>query len=331
MHKHKLSGVGQLLITLIICSLLATVVPLLFDVSKNYLIPSINLIPQVLGSTVEFILFYINLFFMFSISLNKFGKSIYLALIGYLPLYIIVQWISPNTLVSSTLMPFIYIVVFGKIYSDGLATFTRSLLFLGLVAIYQMTSMYVRLGTFNLGYTEVDINTLSIYSIDLLLFYAIIYVYRRYSTYDKFKLNYSTNGWKHLIYSENFRIPRTDLEDQQIINQVTQLPRKDLAKVIIVATLFQLLQIVIIFTLCIIGGVWMECLIIMLGYLGATTVVKRRWHCSSVVVCTAVSALMFYVAGRSTIPSNISIIFSVIVGFLLAILLFLIDYTFNGD
>ena len=119
---------------------------------------------------IYMVMFLINMYFVFSISLNRYDNKIIYMCIGYIPIYILsIKFIGSNVF-SSAFIPFVYMLLFNK---GRLKIIKRFILFTVIVGVYQQLSGYIKLRVFNFEYFEMNLYQWLLYSLDLYIFYYI--------------------------------------------------------------------------------------------------------------------------------------------------------------
>jgi len=149
-----------------------------------------------------------------------------------------------------------------------------------------ITEIY-KLNIFKVGF-DFSFFQLLILTIDLVVFLVVIYC----TGGVKYALG------KYHILSENIQTPKLDSEDLAEIEACKQLRGFKRIKAISLLLSFQSIQWAIVLLVCSIGDVLIEGLAITVSFVVFGTVIKRKWHSQSILICTISSAVIFYTAAR---------------------------------
>ena len=87
----------------------------------------------------------------------------------------------------------------------------------------------------------------------------------------------------------------------------------------------QVFQIAVILLLAYAGGVLLESSIILTSFMIYSAIIKKRWHSSSFWYCTGIAAAIFYFLGRGVPPFRYSWFISVIMGFGVVYVCYLVE------
>lgn len=321
----KIDGFKRLILQMLICSFAFIIVSCITTISGNSIFVIITNFefPNIIGQAVSYGLFFINLFFWFSIALDMYRKEVVFVLIFYIPFFLMSIYYDENSLVASTILPCMYLLFVGAKLKRLKQTVINSAVFLAITSIYQVLSLLAKTSIFTFGYTETSTEVLSTYSIDLVLFYCILFLYGRYLYYERKQSNRLFR--KYSILAKDFKNVQLDEEDIQALKEWDELTPFQTFKAVLILTLFQIFQMSLVFVLCILGGAWVECIFIMAAFFFASNVIKRRWHSHSVLACTLITAFLFYTLSRLALPLNVSILACMLEGFILTFALYRVD------
>lgn len=270
------------------------------------------------SNVIDSILFFINIFFWFSIALNVYDKRIILLICIYLPIYIFFEFLPiKETLITSTVVPIIFIILVSIINKTFISSLVRNFLFCAISICYQYISCTVKLNYVKLSYNSTSSYQLFMFSIDMILFFLILYVI---GCGKNEKIQY----WKHLVDSQDFNDSSCDDEDRQAIEEFSRLNNWQKFKTIMLLSIFQVSQIMIIVIISIIGNSLIELIFILAAYLIYSKIITRRYHSRSLLICTALSTLIFFSASKITIPVKISMFVPIILGLIITYSLYIL-------
>lgn len=250
----------------------------------------------------NFAMFMINMFFVFTVSFCVLDKRIWYILAGYGIIYIIFSF-TPwgHTLFFSTLLPIFYVVIVAKLKFNN--EFNKILirhgLFMLVVPIYQQISGYIKFMNMGLQYYKCNPLMLFVYSIDLYLFYSLIYMEVN---------NYARRSGKHLVCTEAVSISVNIEPDEQAFQQ--QIASVSPAQRFVFNALcqfFQIFQLAIVLLIGLINNMCIELLIMLAVFFLGRRMLGTSWHSKKLSVCSAVTFGGFYILTKLTLPLNISL------------------------
>ena len=275
------------------------------------------MLPIWLEECIKAALFGVQLFLVFSYSLNDYSKGAVKATLPFWAFAVILQLFCKGMLVS-TVLPILYMMAISIKQKDNFATAARMLSVMALLLGYQLLMLPIKAGRESIGYHAIDTYQWLMMSIDLTILALLIYAIGGLHYYVELvlQLGDKRRGLARL-FPESVNDAKLDNEDLQAVERWQALV--GFRKLQAVATLlaFQLLQWLAVVGCCLLGNVGIEGALISLSFLCHGMVVHRRWHSNSVMACTVASAILFYIAARSCILFAYSQFFCIVVGMLL--------------
>ncbi|MCL2053800.1 MAG: hypothetical protein FWG90_05075 [Oscillospiraceae bacterium] len=249
-------------------------------------------IPAWLEFSLTAVLFYINLFLIGSFIIDEYNFRTALKLMlpyfGFdLACSILIENAYSYAFLFTGVLPFVYMLVLSfkrKNFKSAVKRLCRAYM---IIAIFQVITEIYKLNIFKVGF-DFSFFQLLILTIDLVVFLIVIYC----TGGVKYALG------KYHILSENIQTPKLDSEDLAEIEACKQLRGFKRIKAISLLLSFQLIQWAIVLLVCSIGDVLIEGLAITVSFVVFGTVIKRKWHSQSVLVCTISSVVIFYTAAR---------------------------------
>ncbi|MCL1974534.1 MAG: hypothetical protein FWG61_00055, partial [Firmicutes bacterium] len=293
---------------LIFTSLISAYIMFLLG-NRFFLLPDYNFNIPFFNDAIQIILFSINMFFVLSICMDIYSKKIFLHLFIVMIMYCIAVFVCDlldwNLLFASSAIPIIYVMLFSINSENRKYKIKRTLIICSIMAIYQPLSLYIKCGVFNLG----DVNSLSslghiLYSIDLFIVYLLVYLYKGGD--DNALASKLSLGSEAFDTSEHLNAEEQK-EFDGLMTEYKYYPSWKKARTIILLFAIQILQLFVILGICAIGNKFVVSLVLAPAFLLFSIVIKKRWHSESVVVCTFVSASLFYIAACFTIPLKYSL------------------------
>lgn len=89
-----------------------------------------------------------------------------------------------------------------------------------------------------------------------------------------------------------------------------------------VVGVIQLFQLAGVLLIAFLNNVIFECIGIYIGMIAGKMFFMKSWHADSVFKCSLITFAVFYMLTKSTLPANISIFVSLVLGFVLAYVLY---------
>ncbi len=159
------------------------------------------------------------------------------------------------------------------------------------VILYQGISLIVRTEELILGTNPLSDYQRTIMYIDYLGFLILIYIVRRGFYGPR----------KFLVFSTPVNNVKNDDEDCKALEEFSKLTPRQRLKANIVGIGFQLFQYLLILVSCALGSVLINGLVMSIAFIVYGTVIIRRWHSHSLLLCTMLTVAMFFIAS-SIIP-----------------------------
>ena len=314
-YKNMSSIRKVITMTFILCIVMIFFCYTAFKLGSDKLLLTGNInIRSWLRYLISAIIFMLQFIMQVGFSINEYSKKLLLLTLPYLLVYIIGNIFFPYFIITA-IAPFIYIITLG-IYRKNLAkTLLRYIIYAVIIIFYQYIAIAIKSTGFSYYAGEVSVSyyRILIINIDLLILSAILFTIGG----EKF---YAAH--EHIFYPEAIGSPEYDREDHNALDNFSKY--QGFQKVMAMALLitFQLIQWTIILVFCHIGNVFIEGLVITASFVIHGLIIKRRWHSNNLIICTLGSALMFYVAAKSSVSFYYSQLFPVIVGLIMVYILY---------
>lgn len=240
---------------------------------------------------LESLLYAIHMTLLFGYVLDVYSHKLTYVVIPYVILTAILMWWIPSSLLLNICM-LLYIFGASLALRDFKKSSIRLLISGGIIIAHNLLSMMGRFGTYN--QMELSLSQALVGSVDLIVISVSIFCIGGIKHVDK--------ACERLLFPESIRNPRLDREDLRSISTFTA--RRGFARVASMALLacFNLAQWAIILGICNMFGGLIEGLLLTASFIVLGTVVQRRWHSHSLVICTLASSALFLVAVR-VLPS----------------------------
>lgn len=269
-----------------------------------------------LNAVADFVMFAINIFFWFSFALCVFDKRMIYAILAYIPIYIVsVQLINAdNAMIFNSLIPIIYIVSTARLrFKDELIKIIlRMNLWVIIVSPYQQIGKYIKMSNPNFLYSDYNILTKFIYSIDLYLFYILMHwVVMKYveSPFRPFRF---LKSYCQEILAES----RRNKED------VSDLTIKQRRVFCLLAWAYVIIQPFIVLGANVLvnkffhflGGFYMGAVELVISWIALELCrlsLGKTFHSKNPIICNAVSLAVFFAISRLGIPLHISLFFNI--------------------
>lgn len=267
---------------------------------------------------VSLILFQLNTLVMQLIIFGMECKKELLCSLITIPLWIIGIFV----IKVQTSFPFVvcYILLFLLIFRKNKykINFLRALIVVIIVCIYQPLSLLVKTNIFNLTFNYLNTIDMLLFSIDLFLFYGILYL-----TFNKGRYN-NYVGMVEMVLRRIFKPIRKNKKETQQVNLagLTLIGKIIFFSVVIAAQLF---QFAIILLIAKINNRVIEVVVLAACLIPLRTFILRdTLHAKTFLGCTAVTCFTFWMLMRFTLPLSISIFSGVIVTCLLVLVMYYI-------
>lgn len=245
-------------------------------------------------------MFMINMFFLFSISLYMFNKKIIWITGLYLPIFILLGFIENiPPIIFSTIIPCVYIIIIGIICDRR--NIAKIIFRLGIITLsilfYQQISGYIKFSIFKLDYNICSTIYCIIYSIDLYLVYILLYCVVK----------------KHAVVSGKLWIPsEADSVQESVESCEESLDTSDLTRrqrfiFWALAVGYQVFQLIVVLFIGFIHNVFVELLIMLAVFWLGRASLKKSWHSNKLWICSVVTFSGFYVLTKLTLPLSVSL------------------------
>lgn len=271
-----------------------------------------------------FIMFMINIYFMFSIALDFHNKTNY-ACLAYVIVYPLSTLLFKNSLITTVIIPILYLVIFNLFYCkiNWKRFFSYSIFINITICILTLFLNYIKNHYSAFKYYEFE-NCLSsfIYSIDLYLCYIVLYKgVKNYGAYQ-------TLVWRTKFFS-SFRAEMLNIGIEEDTADLTIRQRR----------IFFLLvwSYLIMQSFLIIGiNVLMNQILYYMGsfYIGVIELIimwivlefsrlalGRTYHNKNPIICNAISLGVFFLMSRLAIPLRYSLFFNICIAAAIAVII----------
>lgn len=261
---------------------------------------------------ISFILFFINIFFVFGITLDIKPKMALLLSVAYTPLYLALVMIRQDALITTVLAPFSVCLIYAIAKRISIRKVLIRYLILSCCVIgYQYISFIVKSG---LSVTDYGITLDSIskifYQIDQYILMALLYL--------KVGVDFAILPLELVVRAKDIEHATQDDEDLDAIKEFQALSKRKRIKTSVLLLAFQVFQLFCVLLVCMIGDRLLEGILILAGFFASGFVIKKRWHSNSLIVCTLSSVLMFYLSSRAILPANISMFMPIVIGLVIS-------------
>lgn len=284
---------------------------------------------KILDSIIPIVLFFINLFFLFSISLEEYNRRIILILIGYIPVYLFGELYFDSSIYTSLVLPYAFVILIALYRQRIIKTMLNILTFTIVTFIYQVLALDIKANIFNIDYNSLPTFQLLIASIDLIILYLTLYFLIGGELLEtKLRANCKEMDRQLTTLSETSGHLELDEEDLEALNEFRTLEGWDLAKSVTIILFLQVFQFIVILALTYIGNVFIESLVILFSYIMAGVVIKKKSH-FKYLICTSIAGILFYATSKIAPPIEISVFILVIIGMLIAYTMFLVAVHFE--
>lgn len=275
-------------------------------------------LPIVVYGIINFIVFAIQFILLSCIILSEYSKKIFKIAIPYLIAYFVsVPFFSGYLKFIPTSAWVLYLLVWAIIRKDLKQSTKRALKISLFVMVFEFVELIVKAGQFTFGYNVLNQYQWLIYSIDLIIFITFLFAIGGEKHYELLGLAVRRSRWERILCPEQIEDALDDAETSAELKIWQAM--KGFARIRAMSLLlgFQLMQWTIILFVCFISNVFIEGLVITASFICHGFIIKRRWHSNSLIVCTLVSAAIFYVASHISISFQYSQLFPVVIGLVL--------------
>lgn len=267
---------------------------------------------------IYMVMFLINMYFVFSISLNRYDNKIMYMCIGYIPIYILsVKFIGTN-LISSTILPFIYLIVLSK---NKINCTLRHCIFVIITIIYQQISGFIKLRVFNFEYFEMNLYQWLLYSLDLYIFYFICLL--EVKNYAKLVICANTKSISKIggFSKENLnKIQNKDEGINVLLKQCDNFKQKVLLFIMVMS--LQLAQLAVVLLIGTLNNMLFETTIMIIVFWISRSTMGKSWHSDRLSVCSMVTFTSFFILTKISLPLKTSMFCCILLGMLFAFILY---------
>lgn len=265
----------------------------------------------------NFTMFFINLFFLFSICLHIFDKKILIYLLGYVPICVVSGLCGiGQTIIFTAILPIIYLfaISFFLFKNNFRRILIDTVLFNILIITYQQISGFVKLYGMGWQYYKCNIVMMLIYSIDLYLVYILLY--RVVKKYDRRKnlvwlLRFLKSNCKEILGNRN-------AED---VSDLTVRQRRIFSALIWIYLIAQScfvigVNLLINKFLYYLGGMYIGLIELIIASIALEIfrrVLGKTFHDKKPLICNAISLIVICTISRFSLPLNVSLFFNVCV------------------
>lgn len=275
----------------------------------------------------------VNVFFMLSVCLNMYDKriikhvAILVCIVGVS--YTMCYYFELPVVIATGSVPFAYAMAYATIHKKSMRLVTTTIGYSICVIVYQAISIPVKIGVVRIGYNAVSPLELALFSIDMYLFYALIYVWKGGDS------NAVDFAGLHIFDSEAF-IAATESDEEITERMVLESEYKKMPwfkrmRVIVRFFSMQVAQLIVVVGICRLSSDILTIAILLVSFYVFGQVIRNRWHSNSILVCTLTSATMFFIACRLTIPLQYSLFFSFVIAFLMVYALYRVQKHVDHD
>lgn len=263
---------------------------------------------------IYMVMFLINMYFVFSISLNRYDNKIIYMCIGYIPIYILsVKFIGSNVF-SSAFIPFVYMLVLNK---GKLKIAKRFTIFTIIVGIYQQLSGYIKLRVFNFEYYEMNLYQWLLYSLDLYIFYFMYLM--EVKNYAKLFIRTNTKSIPKISRLSKENLSKDD-GISVLLNQCSNLKQKVILFVMVIS--LQLAQLAVVLLIGTLNNMLFETAIMIVVFWISRSTMGKSWHSDRLSVCSMVTFTSFFILTKISLPLEASMFCCVLLGMLFAFILY---------
>lgn len=205
----------------------------------------------------------------------------------------------------SFVLPIIFVIIcMSKSDISKKSVIKRLCLLSFLCVTYEYLSGFIKLYLFNLQFQRVNFLTLSLYSIDLFLFYIICK--KGVSIYGRL-----VDSRKFLFPSKSKCIRRNEKNCKNVLEfeDLTQKQRVIFASM---AIGYQIFQLLIVLAIGHINQMFVELLIMLPVFWINRKILGKSWHSDKLWICSMVTFSSFYILTKITPPLEVSIFLVVI-------------------
>lgn len=271
-------------------------------------------------------LFSANLLLCILISTGIPFKKSFIYVLAYTPIWLISNFVFPaKMMIGTVILPIFYTIIVGL---KSRLSFKRLFFWLGIIsagciayAILIAPVKLVVLDSYNL--CTIPVRSRILWQLDYMALFLLIYLFKARRD------NHAISMVLEAIFADDRRTARQSAHDEQAIAQYRQLKRAQKVRVILTVAAIQIVQLLIISSVCFLGNVIIEASLIFITFYLARLIIKKCWDGNSMLACTIATTLIFYGAAKVSIPFNKSLFVPILVGFAVAISLYYVAIHFD--
>lgn len=324
--KKKLFEVSIMLCIIVIMS---TLVAWLLGYSGFLLIGEISLSP-VIHNIIYAVLFYITFFIWIGISTNEYSSKLLMISIPYMIIYVLITPLFGGNLIASSLIPFLYILCLGLLRKDLKMTSIRGVKFFTIIIIYQIISLAIKTGLFFFDQNNYTIYQILVLSMDSIIFHTLLFLYGgELYKHEKLVERLSKLGtWSsmHRTFPREESSQEICFDNDEALLQVEfdSLTRTQQKFALFTYLGFYFIQCILVLGVINVvnyffgANIIIESIIVMISFIAHGFVLKEKWHSKSIIICTLVSCVIFFIAAKLTPAFTLFQLFPIIIGLLVS-------------
>ncbi len=237
-------------------------------------------------------LFMLNMYFVFSITLDVYDNKVFKYLLWYLPILIVPQLIWEVHFIMSSILPLVFLLCI-KPKKQTCITYIK--LFL-LTSFIQVLLLFVKTHEFNPIVTHHNSVTTMVYSIDLIL---VLYFIR------KVAINHGL-ACKLDIYAEIFSILKTRRPSEKVLD-FDELTKRQQILFLTLASGYQIMQLLVVLALGLIGNMFLELVVMLAMFWCGRKILGASWHSNTLWLCSVATFSGFFILIRISLPAVVSL------------------------
>ncbi len=224
-------------------------------------------------------------------------------------------------MIGTTLIPVLYVITVYSIINKNakvtLQLVARTIFILAASTAYQLAIMLFKLTAIHTSSSTFSTYEWLVCSVDMCLLLLLFYALGGINSYEEKRSISWPRSWEHSVFPEDLEAARLDQLDIDELTKWQQMRGHLRVAAVALLILIQTVQWSIILVVCAIGNVFIEGLILTVCFVVFGFVVQRRWHTNSVIKCTLLCSLTFYLAAKAIPSFGYTQIMPVIVGMIL--------------
>ncbi len=281
-----------------------------FLFGNNYLFIFVKNVqmPYIVYFIISFIFLQIQITSVFCASLEVYSKK---AILYLFPCYILCFFlgqINPN---APTIIHVIYILVASIIMKRFGLTLKRFSIISIIIILYQFLTLQIKTGVISLTYYEaITIYQQIVLAIDSTIMSLLILLVGGYAYYDELvKKNVRHGKFRGatilcLDFPTEEQNTANNRADSDALNSINKLRGFQRFKAMTLLLVFNCFQSGLILLACKYGNLLIEFLSLFVPYsLYGFFVIKKRWHSHSILACTGLGILSFYILSQFISPT----------------------------